>query len=403
MAIAFLSGCGSASDKDDEELKPSPLLPLNAEIGMQRIWGRLLSSQRDLIISGLDLAYADGDLYAVSTEGMLYSLSDERGQLNWSVNIGKKVGGGVGYYDGQVYAGTFDGNVVAFDSDDGQQLWATALGGEVLAVPVSNGEIVVVHTLDGKVFALDATNGKQRWVFASNMPVLTMRGCGRPIFAGNLIIVGLANGKLVALDYETGQVRWERHVAVAQGRSEIERIVDIDATPLLSNGLVYAVSYQGRIVAFEASSGRPFWREDESSFLDMAEGFGNIYVTGAEGSITAYNKQNGSIRWEQSDLVRRQVSAPVILGSYIAVSDFEGYIHLLSQVDGRIVARRQVDEEGIATKMLVHGNTLYAYTNGGKLVAYATSENIDAGYLNADMPARMEIMQKRGMHQDVRQ
>lgn len=396
-------GCSGQSDKDDEELEPARLLPLAPEVGMQRLWKRNLAVNDEMVTSGLDIAYDDGKLYGASVSGSVFCLDAARGTVHWQVDTASRIGGGVGVGNAQVYFGTLDGRVIALAADDGSFRWETELGSEVLSVPVSDGELLVLQTLDGRVFALNPDNGVKVWAYDSSMPVLTMRGTGNPVFFDQLVLVGLANGKLVALDRSTGLVRWERRVAIAQGRSEIERIIDIDANPLLVNGVVYAVSYQGRIVAFHAPSGRPLWSEEESSFLDMDQGFGNIYVTSSEGTVTAYNKQSGAIRWEQNELARRQLGAPVVLGSYVAVSDFEGYLHILSQVDGRIVARRQVDEKGIGTKMLVVSNVLYAYSNSGKFVAYEISDDLDAGFLNSDMPNRIEVMRKRGMHQDKRQ
>ncbi len=374
LAVGLVA-CGSNDIKDDEELEPAELISFDAEMNLDRVWKKSIGSGQGKTFNRLQPVFADEDIIVASVDGEVVSLSQSDGAKNWSVDLDKVISGGVGIDRKQIFVGTPEGEVIALDRSDGQQLWSHHLSSEVLAAPVSNDELLVAHTFDGKLYGLDAKTGEQRWVHDSTLPVLTMRGSSSAEFFEELVLVGLASGKLVALDVNTGQLRWDRRVAIAQGRSEIERIIDVDSVPLVSAGIVYAVSYQGQIAAFEAASGRLIWREDESSFNNMAEGFGNIYVSGAQSSITAYGKRDGLIRWEQSELARRQISAPAVIGSFIAVGDFDGYLHVMSQVDGHMVARDSVDSKGIAAQPLVNGDRIFVYGNSGKLSAYELAKN----------------------------
>lgn len=393
-----IAGCGSTSAKDEEDVEPAELQEFVPETGLTRLWQRNTGKGLGSNYNRLDPVMVDGNLLVASVYGSLMMVAQEDGEVVWRQSLGGTISGGIGIGRESFYLGTHAGEVISLALLDGKEQWRQKLSSEILSPPVTNGDLMVVHTLDGRLYGLDEASGEQRWVYDGNLPVLTMRGTSKPAFFEGLVIVGQANGKLVALDQANGRIRWERRVAMAQGRSEIERIVDVDATPYISGSLVYAISFQGRIVAFEAASGRPLWQEKESSFNDLAEGFGNIYVSGSQSAVTAYGKSDGSIRWEQSALARRQLNSPKTIKSYVIVGDFEGYVHLLSQVDGHLVARRQVDTQGLRSPLLVKGDKFFVYGNSGKLTAYQLNPDAKHYRIGAQIPHRDEVMQKPGMH-----
>jgi outer membrane protein assembly factor BamB len=185
-----------------------------------------------------------------------------------------------------------------------------------------------------------------------------------------VVYAGFANGRVLAFDSETGAIRWEARVAISQGRSEIERIVDVDGSMELIGNELYAASYQGRIVGIDITNGRKLWQQDISSYAGVAQGFGNVYVSDDDGTLTAFLRNGQGVRWEQEALGFRNLSRPTTVSSYVAVADFEGVVHLLSQVDGEFVGRVKADGDGVRADMLSDGNLLYVFGNSGKLTAY---------------------------------
>jgi outer membrane protein assembly factor BamB len=178
----------------------------------------------------------------------------------------------------------------------------------------------------------------------------------------------------MAINALDGGVVWEVRVAISQGRSEIERIVDVDGTMMVAGNELYAASYQGRVVAIDINSGRKLWQQDISSFSGVSQGFGNVYVTDEDGTLTAYLRSGQGERWQQPALSYRQLSRPVPVSSYVAVADFEGYVHLVSQVDGEFVGRARADRKGVRADMISDDDILFVFGNSGKLVAYEVFE-----------------------------
>lgn len=373
VALA-IAACGGNDIKDDEFFEPAELQKIDKQVSLRRNWGASVGDGQGKSYVRLTPFYRDGSVYAASHDGIVKRLDAESGKRQWQVKTKLPISGGVAVDDDQVFIGTLNGEAIALSADDGRELWRAPLSSEVLSAPRSNGDMVVVHCYDGRVYGLRHDTGERVWEYESQHPRLTLRGTAAPLMISELAIVGLASGKLIALDAETGILRWEQRVAIAQGRSEIERIVDIEGTPVLDGQLLFAVSYQGRVVVLEAASGRILWRKEASSYVGLAQGFGNVYVAEANGKLSAYKINDGSLQWQLEDLAWRKLSAPATLGAYTVVADYDGYIHLVSQVDGRIVGRERIDGSGVRAPLLSQNDALLAYSNSGKLVSYSIKE-----------------------------
>lgn len=367
LALALLAvGCSSNSKK---ELPPAELTDFKEEVVLQKQWSRSIGDGQGDTYNMLVPAVENDTIYAADVTGEVVSMDRHNGDVKWKKDLKLPISGAVGVGSGLVMVGTIAGEVVALDSSNGEEKWRARVSSEVLAPPASNGDIVVVQTQDDKVFGIDAATGTQRWMYDSTPAVLTLRGTGAPLVTSHLAIAGLSNGKVVALDTQNGVPVWEATVAVPQGRSELERVVDIDGGLLLNGNTLYVTSYQGRMAGLDLESGRVLWQRDASSYAGVAEGFGNVYIALASGTVEGVDERSTTSLWSNDKLARRQLSAPEVFSSYVAVGDMEGYLHLLSQVDGRFVARTRIDSDGLRARPLVVGDTIYVYGNSGKLEA----------------------------------
>ncbi len=360
----------ACSSNDKKEQQPAPLPAFKAERELDKLWSHGIGNGDGALYNRLMPAIHEKTIVAAAANGEIEAYDRVSGRSLWDADIDQPICGGVGIGGGLVMVATEDGRVWALDEKSGKTLWKTQLDGQVLAPPQSDGNIVVAVTFGGDLVGLDAKTGTQKWLYAGGAPVLSLRASSAPVLYDTEAIAGLNNGKVVAVDIASGQALWEARVGVPQGSSEIERQVDIAGNLLIDDDVLYAVSYQGRLAALDARSGRRLWETNASSYVGLSEGFSNIYVVGANGNISAFTKNNQGSRWEQTALARRQLSGAAVLSSYLAVGDFEGYLHLLSQVDGHFVARERVDSDGIRVAPLVADDILYVYGNSGKLAAY---------------------------------
>jgi outer membrane protein assembly factor BamB len=247
--------------------------------------------------------------------------------------------------------------------------WEAQLSSEVAAQPVAAHGLVIAGSSDGQVYALDVNSGAVRWVQESSVPPLSLRGASRPLIGDGQVFVGQATGRLIAITTDTGEVAWETAIGIAEGRSEFERLVDIDADPVFADGTIYAASYQARLAALSMASGRILWSRDLSTHLPLLLAGNVIYVSTAQSEVMAVDRANGTVLWRQGELAGRAITAPLLFNGMIAVGDNEGYLHFMSPEDGRFVGRVRVSESPILDAPQVAGDLLYVVDAGGALQA----------------------------------
>ncbi|MCG3170635.1 MAG: Outer membrane protein assembly factor BamB [Pseudomonadales bacterium] len=370
--VDYVKGIGG-SDEDGEEkaeLEPAPLADFSAEVELRKVWSAGVGNGQGKKFNRLHPAL-DGDaIFAAAADGTVAAFDAASGERRWKTDVDTDVSGGVGVGGDLVLVGDTGGNVIALESASGRELWRARLSGEVLAPPAADWDVVVVQTLDGKISGLDARTGARRWTHDTSMPLLTLRGTAPPLLSEGVAYAALASGRIVAIKADVGTVLWEARIATPQGQSEIERAVDIDGRPALVGQGIFAVSYQGKVGGLSLANGRPVWARDASSFVGVGAGFGNVYVAETSGTVSAYEVAGGALRWQNEQLARRSPGTPVAVGSYVAVADFDGYVHLLSQVDGHVAGRGRADSSGVRADLLASGDLLYVYDNDGGLKAF---------------------------------
>ncbi len=374
VLLVLGTACSSNKIKDEDFFKPAELNKFDKQMSFKQNWSTKIGGGQGKSYLRLAPFYRSGNVFAAAHDGVVVSVDANSGKTNWRVKTELPISGGVAVDRSVLFLGTLSGDAVALSADDGSELWRTTLSSEVLGAPRSNGSIVVVHCYDGRIYGLDHNSGEQVWEFETQNPKLTLRGSASPVILDELAIVGLAGGKLIALDTATGIMRWEQRVAISQGRSEIERMVDIDAAPIVDGPLMFTVSYQGRVLVVEAASGRVLWRKEASSYVGLAQGFGNLYISEADGKLSAYKVNDGNLQWQMEDLSWRKLSAPATLGTFTVVADYDGYLHAVSQTDGQLGGRTRVDGSGVRAPLLSYNDNLLVYSNNGKLVSYSVKE-----------------------------
>ncbi len=348
--------------------KPAELKDFEATLKPQRLWSVQVgkgSPRFNRLVPAVD----DRFVYTVSAEGVLQARDRQSGALAWQVETGLPASAGPGLGDEMLLVGTAEGEVAAFDREKGELLWRHSLSGEVLAVPAEADGVVVVHTEDGRLYGLAAETGEQLWLYNQGTPVLTLHGTASPVIDEGTVFCGLAGGKVVALSLESGVLQWETHVAVPAGGSELERMVDVDADPLIYSGTLYAAAYQGQVAALGENSGKVFWKRKASVYNNMAVDWQQLAFSDAKGWLWSLDPDSGAARWRVEDLAYRRLSPPALLGDYVVVGDFEGYLHWFSAEDGAPAARTRVGGAPIVAAPVAVDDVLYVLSSDGTLAA----------------------------------
>lgn len=376
LAAATLGGCSSMkfwlSDNDVgevDELAPAELVDFDEEVELDKRWSRSVGGGDELMTS-LRPALSDGVIYAAGDTGNIIAVSADTGKVLWKEDVDRRLSGGVGVGGGLVMVADIEGRVFALDRASGEQRWKVKVGREVLSAPASNGQDVVVQTLDGFLIGLNAANGAEQWRYRTDIPSLTLRTGTSPVITGNTVIAGFANGKVIALNTSNGSLLWENRVALPKGRSELERMVDIAGSPVLDGDVIYATSYHGRIAAITRGTGRALWYQTLSSHRQAGFGLDQVYVSAENDEVKALRANSGQELWTNDQMTYRQLSAPAYADGFVVVGDADGYLHVLSAVDGHMMGRKKVDGSGINAPILSDGNVVYVFDNDGGITAF---------------------------------
>lgn len=366
IILFFLNSCSSV----DPIEPPVPLEPINETLQIDKLWEVDAGNGNKGTLFKLVPVFANDTIFTASINGEVNAFQLSDGASVWSTDLKYALSSGPGVGNDIVVVGTSDGDVIALSEENGSELWHTHVTSEVLSPAVINNGIVVIRTVDGKLFGLDSLSGGRLWVYERTMPLLTLRGTSTPIIINNEAIVsGFDNGKLATLELKTGKLlRDDIAIAVAQGRTELERMIDIDATPLLIGSTIYVTSFQGKTVAIDLYQGKLLWERDVYSYSGLGGNFDAIYLSDLSSDIWALDSHSGTSLWKQTKLHARQITTPVSIGDYVVTSDFEGYVHWLRQEDGQFVARYAAGNR-ISSPALVVENTAIIYTDRGKLLA----------------------------------
>ncbi|MGQ7275154.1 outer membrane protein assembly factor BamB [Marinobacter sp. V034] len=370
IAVGTLAGCSS----NDTFEEPSPLPEIESTVWLDEVWDMSIGDGDNDQLLFLQPVISNGVLFAVSEDGELVAVDPKTGDEKWERDLDRSILAGVGADDDRLYVSTRAGELLGLSREDGSEQWSVSLPSEILAPPQSNGSTVVAQTIDGKALAFDAQTGEKRWQYDGVIPVLSFRGNATPTVGSETTLLAFASGQVFALLTETGQPVWQYAVGEPAGRTELERLVDVDGTPVLKDGVVYVVGYQGKMAAVDARSGQELWSRNASSFQSPTLGYGNIYISGSDGVISAYSLFNRKELWTQDKLKWRQTTSLLAVDGYLITGDFEGYVHILSQLDGSLQGQREIDDDGLRVPMLLDDDMIYIYGNSGRLVAYRLQE-----------------------------
>jgi outer membrane protein assembly factor BamB len=370
--ICVLAGC-AGRDKDEGE-QPTPLEDIEQTLSVRKLWSEKLGEDAETLRLGLAPTSDGTNVYAAARDGRVSAFEAQAGTLVWRTELELPLAAGPGLGDALLVIGSTDGKVVALSAVDGVVRWTRDVGAEVLARPLISGGRVYVRTVDGHLRALDAATGGDSWNLQREVPRLSLRGNSSPVIAGNRIITAFDDGKVVAADLTTGDQAWETTIAPQRGRTEIERLADIDADLRLLGDELYVAGFQSRFVKLSADSGQEQWSFEVSSYEPPGIDWVHVYVTDDHSEVVALDRTTGAPVWRQSKLRARALTGPAPHGTYVVVGDYEGFLHWLAADDGRMLARERADGGAVSNPPLVVGDVLYVQTDGGVLSAYTLAE-----------------------------
>ncbi|HCU0877606.1 TPA: outer membrane protein assembly factor BamB [Morganella morganii] len=374
VASVLLAGCSSEQDT----IVMSPLPEVTSQFTPETVWDESVGDGIGKYYSHLSPAWEGSSVYAADRNGLVKALDADSGVEIWSVNLAEKTGflsanipamlsGGLTVSGEHVYVGTERGTLIALNANDGEIAWTANAGGEVLSRPEVSDGLVLVHTGNGLLQAFDTASGEQRWSLNLDTPSLSVRGESAPAVAMGAAFVGGDNGRVSAVMLGQGQIIWQQRISQTTGTTEISRLNDVDMTPVVADGRVYAIAYNGNLVAMDMRSGQILWKRDFGSVNELVLDGESLYVVDQDDNVYGLRAADGVTMWSQDKLLHRNLSAPEIFNGYLVVGDGEGYLHWLDTSNGQFVAQNKLNSSGILSRPSIAGDKLMVQARDGRL------------------------------------
>jgi outer membrane protein assembly factor BamB len=375
---ALLIAAGCSKDKDVEP--PAKLVNFPNTLPVKKLWSEGVGGGKKQIKLrlGLGPAIDNGLVFAASHKGEVVAVALDTGRNVWVKKLKVPISAGPAAGSGIVVAGSTKGAVIALDGATGRQLWRSQINSELLSSPAISENVVVIRSVDGRLHGLETRTGKELWSVEQQVPRLSLRGTAIPIVAKEVAISGFDNGKVMAVSLTTGDTIWDTALASPHGRTELDRLVDIDSAVRVVGDNVFAAGFQGRTAMLALDSGQLWWSHDMSSYRGLAVDADNLYVTESDGTVVAMRQRDGAELWRNDKIKRRGLSVPIVTSTAIAIADFQGYIHWLDKNTGVLVARERIAKQRVSNPPAGANDTIVVLTDGGTLAAYRATPRVSS-------------------------
>lgn len=360
-ACAFVAACSKSTGP-----KPAELTDFKPKAIVKVAWRSSAGDSGRYVFSP---GVWDGDFFVAGFDGRLTRLDAAKGRTRWQTETKTKLSGGVEAFDGTIVVGSTKGAVLAYDAK-GKPKWSARVSSEVLSAPAISEGIVVVRSGDGHIHGLDAADGNRRWEYISTLPPLLIRTDAGVAIEKGVVYAGLPGGKMIALSVATGALLWEATVSQPRGETELERVTDVVSVPIVEEGQACAIAFQGRIACFETQRGTLAWARNASGTGGLGVDDRSFFYVDEASHLNAIDRESGASIWKQELLSYRRLGSPTVVGKFVVVGDYEGYLHFFDREDGSIVARLSTDGGPITTAPLPVGpGNLLVQTREGSIYA----------------------------------
>ncbi|CUX95721.1 Outer membrane protein assembly factor BamB precursor [Candidatus Gullanella endobia] len=379
MFCTLLNGCSLFRNKENIV---SISLSSRAEKQFQPriVWSCSVGNGFGEFYSNLHPAWKNDRIFVADRYGVVKALDVDSGKEIWSTNLSthtsffsrnypEQLSGGITVADSKIYIGSELAKIYALNVKDGSIAWEKKVAGEVLSTPVVTDNLVLIHTSNGILQALNEIDGTIKWDINLDVSSLTLRGKSSPTTAFGAAIVGGDNGRISAVMINQGQLIWQKYISQPSGSTEIARINDVKTTPVVVNGVVYALAYNGNFVALDLRSGQLMWSREIGSITNLLIDNDRIYLIDQNDRVVAMDTKGKIIFWHQSKLLHRKLTSPVLYNGYIITGDMEGYLHWISIDDGQLIAQKKIDCAGLLATPIIADNKLIVQAKNGKTYA----------------------------------
>lgn len=373
LLVLLLAGCqtvGGWFSRDKADEGPAALVDISPTVQVERAWSANVGAGLSRSRPSFRPFHHDGLIWVGDHRGRISAVDAESGRVSRRFDTDLNLSSGPSVYDDMLLVGTFDGELVAMDPTDGSVRWTARLSSEILSYPVLHDGVAVARCIDGRTFGIDANDGSRLWIHDRSVPLLSLRGTSDPLTRAGQVFIGYDDGMVTGLRVSDGSQLWEQRVSVPEGRTELERMADIDGPMAIVGSELYAVTYRGRMASLALDSGRILWVKEIASHSGISLQRTQMASVDRDDAVWLIDRRDGSTLWRDERLARRQLTRPVFFNDYLVTVDAEGYMHWYELEGGEFAARVRTGRSAPSAAPVVVGNMLVVLDEDGSMTAW---------------------------------
>lgn len=346
----------------------------------------------------------NGRVFVLDGEATVSALDAGTGAVAWKANIkpaedqrrtgflgmggrsdGGGFGGGVAVGGGKVFVSSGYRTITALDQASGAVVWTTPVDVPIHGAPTVSGSRVFVVDVENQIVAFDAATGRQDWSYRGIPEPARIMRASSPAVTGDTVIAPFSSGEVVALRASTGQAVWQQVLSRTSRTSALSELRDIAGRPVISRGVVYAVSHSGVLSAMDIRSGQPKWQLPVAGVNAPLPVGDVVYVVSKDGELTVINRETGQVYWTR-DLnegrvrqeggflgffdrtVRPEWSGPLMASNRLVLVNSDGELVAFDPKTGQQTATLRLGGPAYIAPAAYNG-ALYVLTDKGDLVS----------------------------------
>ncbi len=326
----------------------------------------------------------NGVIYTADSDANVSAFDITKGKSIWENSLRPKnedenvIGGGLAISAGILYATNGYGELIAMNPAKGGIYWRAKLSAPSRAAPTVIADKVYVLTLDNHLTTFDAATGKQIWKYEGFTEAASLVGAASPAADNDIVICPMSSGELTALRTENGSVAWTDSLSPSVQTGGAEALPDIAALPVIDKGAIFAISYGGKIVSIDQSTGQRIWTRDIGGAKDLWVAGNMIFFISSNAELVALGRDTGVLAWvqplstyDESDQSHNSLmwNGPILAGNRLIITSADEALIEISPTDGKLIRKLDLGFH-VALPPVVAGNTLYLISQDGTLSAW---------------------------------
>jgi outer membrane protein assembly factor BamB len=300
------------------------------------------------------LTIGAGNLILPGKNGRICFFDMKSGKYNGRYFLKKGIQTGVVVEDSLVYYGVSHkrNKIHCRNIFNGKILWHKSVK-DVTGTPIIIDKHIYMISALGEVFCMDKMTGKIVW-----RDSLGQKSTAGPSSDGKSVLIPFDDGVIRSYDATSGEINFEVELG----------------EPLMSHaviaGDVYLTGAGGSVYALDLETGEILWQKNYKHSIWTAPALddGILYYGDNVGNLIALRERDGQIMWtfKTGGVI---LSSPIVVGNFVIFASLDKNLYSLNKKKGHLISKIEF-KSGIEFPPVSNGDNIFVTSRDGGLFCF---------------------------------